>query len=267
MHSAQRYGGCKIAVCLDSEENLSLVNLAQTLRLPLIDEPDEAFAYSLRYRRERLELHKFDSAQHGPVYVDFLTGRLGYRLARDLNKHQPLARALGLKRRPRPSVIDATAGLGRDASILAALGCRVLMLERSPIIAALLEDGLRRAGKDAFLGPMIKERVDLKSADAVDLLSSLPETQRPEIIYLDPMYPQRKKNAKVKKEMRVLRDIVGEDKDAATLVHMALKRASRRVVVKRSRHAKSLPGPAPCSAIHGKTTRYDIYPITSARER
>jgi 16S rRNA (guanine1516-N2)-methyltransferase len=138
------------------------------------------------------------------------------------------------------------------------------MLERSPIIAALLEDGLRRVRYDETLGSILRDRIDLECVDAIDHFDTLSETERPEIIYLDPMYPQRKKDAKSKKEMRVLRDIVGKDEDAGTIIRKALKCAVRRVVVKRPRHAPSLPGPAPFTAIHGKTTRYDIYPVKSA---
>ena len=231
----------------------------------MIDEPNKTYPYFLRFREERLELHKFGVGQHGPVYVDFLAGRLGYRLAHDRNKHQPLAKAFGLKRHPRPVVIDATAGLGRDASVLATFGCQVLMLERSPIIAALLEDGLKRARNNQVIGPIVRDQIDLRCTDAVDHLRSVPETSRPEIIYLDPMYPQREKDTMVKKEMRVLRDIVGRDEDANKLFHMAMKYAARRVVVKRPKNASPLSGSAPFTTIQGKTTRYDIYPITSTR--
>lgn len=264
MDSSKLCGNGRIAVCLDSgqETDSSPTALARALRLPLIDSPEETFQYLLRYRSGRLELHKFGVGQHGPVVVDFLSGRLGYRLLRDPNKHQPLGRALGLKRHPHPDVIDATAGLGRDALVMASLGCCVLMLERSPIIAALLEDGLTRARNDEALGLLIRERIELQRVEAINHFRSLRERKRPTVIYLDPMYPLRRKNTKVKKEMRVLRDIVGEDADAGRLVRTALECATRRVVVKRPKRANPLPGPSPSSVIHGKTTRYDIYTIT-----
>lgn len=215
--------------------------------------------YKLRYNEDRLELIKTGGNAPGPIFCDFVTGKIGYRLVHGRNKRQPLARALGLKGNPDLKVIDATAGMGRDAMMLASLGCFVLMLERSPIIAALLEDGLKRAAQTTALGPLVKKRVRLIHTDAITYLDNLSQQQRPDVVYLDPMYPPRTKNAKVKKEMQILRDLLGNDSDAAALLHASLNCAKNRVVVKRPRFAEPLSDAPPTRSAQGKTTRYDIY--------
>ena len=176
---------------------------------------------------------------------------------------QPLARAVGLKPGYDPTVIDATAGMGRDAFVLATLGCRVHMLERSPVIAALLADGLARATADAELGPVISGHLRLVHTDAIAYLRGLTAEERPEVVYLDPMYPHRRKAALVKKEMRTFRTLVGEDPDAGELLLAALEAARKRVVVKRPKGAEPLPGPRPNAAVESPNTRYDLYVIAA----
>ena len=252
----------RVAVCCDAPFRINQAKtLADNLELPFIKPPAEAFDYLLCYTTDRLELRPQGTQITNPIAVDFLSGRLGYRLVHDTSKRQPLAKAIGLKRASNLKVIDATAGTGRDALVLALLGCRVLMMERSPIIAALLSDGLQRAAKSSTLHELIYQQVHLKRADAITYLKSLSTNQRPDIVYLDPMYPPRKKRAEIKKEMRILRDIVGGDTDAKALLESALACATRRVVVKRPRQSNPLAGPAPSAIIQGKTTRYDIYLI------
>lgn len=229
--------------------------------MPLIRPTEQARGYQLQYNEDRLELIKTESNSPGPIFCDFVTGKMGYRLVHGRNKHQPLARALGLKGNPDLKVIDATAGMGRDAMMLASLGCFVLMLERSAIIAALLEDGLKRAAQTTALGPLINKRVRLIHTDAIAYLSNLSQQERPNVVYLDPMYPPRTKSAKVKKEMLMLRELLGNDSDAAALLQAALNCANSRVVVKRPRFAEPLADIPPTRSAHGKTTRYDIYTI------
>ena len=251
----------RIGVCCNAYLRISQAQaLAERLKLPFTQTTaDLPFDYLLCYTTDRLELRPQGFQAINPVAVDFLSGRLGYRLLHERSKRQPLAKAMGLKRASKPKVIDATAGTGRDALVLALLGCQVLMMERSPIIAALLSDGLQRAAKSATLSELIYHRVNLKCSDAITYLKSLPTDERPDIVYLDPMYPPRKKSAEIKKEMRILRDIVGDDSDANALLESALACATGRVVAKRPRLTGPLPGPTPSAIVQGKTTRYDIY--------
>ncbi|MDH5299140.1 MAG: class I SAM-dependent methyltransferase, partial [Desulfobulbaceae bacterium] len=174
-------------------------------------------------------------------------------------RKQPLARALGLKSNRCPTVVDATGGLARDAFVLACLGCRVTLMERSPILAALVTDGLQRAMADPETAAIVSERLRLVQGDSRDLLLQMAEGERPEVVYLDPMYPHRTKSALVKKEMRALRLLVGDDADAPALLAAALAAAEERVVVKRPINADPITGQSPSLAVFGKTHRFDVY--------
>ena len=184
--------------------------------------------------------------------VDFVTGKADFR--RKHPSKELLTKACGLKKGNRPTIIDATAGLGRDAFVLASQGCQVTMLERSPELAALLKEALKQLHTS---DPSIQ--LDLVHCEAKDYLAKLPEEQHPDVIYLDPMHPTRKKSALVKKEMRELRELVGEDQDAAELFEIALKTAKKRVVVKRPRTANPLSTKEPNLTLTGKSTRFDVY--------
>ncbi len=168
-----------------------------------------------------------------------------------------IAKAVGVGTGIRPSVLDATAGLGRDAFVLATLGCAVTLIERQPLIAALLEDGLRRATGDKEVGAIVA-RMTLLKGNAIELMRKMDEA--PQVIYLDPMFPHRDKSALVKKEMRIFRPLVGDDPDAPALLEAALELASHRVVVKRPRKAPPIEGAKPSYSLDGKSSRYDIYP-------
>jgi 16S rRNA (guanine1516-N2)-methyltransferase len=209
----------------------------------------------------RLELVQTGTKAPGPVFAEFAKGTAAHRMRYGGGRGQPLARAVGLKGGANPTILDVTAGLGRDAFVLATLGCLVIMVERNPVIAALLDNGMQRAAGDPSVGRIISERMHLVQADALKYLSQLAGNQRPEVIYMDPMYPHRTKSALVKKEMRFFRDIVGEDEDATALLKQSLQHAQKRVVVKRPRTAKPLPVIAPDTCIESKNTRYDIYVI------
>ena len=239
--------------------------LAQKLNLPLLPAPAESrFPWLLALTPERLELRAQGPAAPGPVYVDFINGPLAYRRRHGGGRRQPLARAVGLKGGVNPAVLDATAGLGRDAFVLACLGCSVHLVERSPVIAALVRDGLERAAQDPDIGTMVRERLRLTVADSRLLLAGLGESERPDVIYLDPMYPHRSKSALVRKEMRLLRGLVGDDPDAPALLAAALRCARRRVVVKRPRLAPALEGPRPDMSITAENTRFDVYVISES---
>ncbi|MFZ4789323.1 MAG: class I SAM-dependent methyltransferase [Candidatus Competibacteraceae bacterium] len=234
--------------------------LAAELQLPLLTDPTvPGFTHWLVLTNDRLELRELAPDAPGPVYVDFLSGTAAHRRRFGGGRQQPLARAVGLKGNAALSVIDATAGLGGDAFVLVGLGCTVRLVERSPIIAALLRDGLRRAMQDPVIGPLLKEHLSLCIADSRDFLQRLDETQRPEVVYLDPMYPPRRKTALAGKEMRLLRQVAGADPDAPALLDAALTCARRRVVVKRPRRAPSLIGPPPTLHIIAPNTRFDVY--------
>lgn len=213
--------------------------------------------YSLTLTSEGLCLQQ-NTTKSLPLKIDFLSGKAAYRRQHTSLKREALARAMGLKNNTQPTIVDATAGLGRDSYILAGLGFDVIMLERSPIIQALLADGIKRATADPIASNTAK-RLHLITMDAKQWLAELPEAERPDIIYLDPMFPARTKSALVKKDMQIFHDIVGEDPDADNLLPLALTCATKRVVVKRPRLAPHLATITPSFSQTGSSCRFDVY--------
>ncbi len=231
--------------------------LAACLQLPLHNEQDPT-ELLLQLGDEGLSLQSTEPGAPGAVRVDFVEGALAHRRQYGGGAGQMVARAVGIRGAVRPRVLDATAGLGRDAFVLAALGCQVTLIERQPVIAALLADGLQRARQAGGEVAEIATRMHLLQGDAIELMASwsgLP----PEVIHLDPMFPQRQKSALVKKEMRLFRPLAGDDLDAPQLLAAAIQLASHRVAVKRPRKAPAIDGPAPSAELSGQSSRYDIY--------
>ena len=243
---------------LATEEREAAQRLAASLALPLVETMEQCH-HCLEYADQGLQLRSCEPPAPGPVRVDFIAGALDWRRRHSHGRKQPLPRAVGIKPGVTPRVVDATAGLGRDGFLLAALGCEVTLLERVPAIAALLEDGLQRASADPEVGAWLTSRLQLISADAIAWLGALDDGQRPDTVYLDPMYPQRGKSALVKKEMRLFRQIAGDDPDSGELLAAARNAALRRVVVKRPLHGELLAGVAPSFALRSVNTRFDIY--------
>jgi 16S rRNA (guanine1516-N2)-methyltransferase len=180
---------------------------------------------------------------------------MGY--ARRVKRFGLLFQAVGF-RAGRPSVLDATAGLGRDAFRLAYHGCNVTAVERCPAVFALLRDGLERAERDPEVSQRLGGRMQMVQGEACDVLRTLSADETPEVVYLDPMFPPKRKSALVKKEMRVLRRLVGDDLDAGELFEAARTAARKRVVVKRLRQAEPL-APNPTHSLCDRTARYDVY--------
>ncbi len=190
--------------------------------------------------------------------VDFVSGAVGHRLRFGGGRGQALAKAMGLRAGKTPTIVDATAGLGRDAFLLASLGAHVTMIERSEKMHALLVDGMQRAAQEGGPFTQIIDRMTLFQGDAKDILPHV----SCEAILIDPMHPPRKNSALVKLELRQVRDIVGTDEDAADLLRVALKVARNRVVLKWPAKADPIAGVKPCShQILGKSTRYDVFMV------
>ena len=192
--------------------------------------------------------------------ADFYGPEVAYRRHKGGGRGQMIARAVGLKGGRQPSVLDATAGLGADAFVVASLGCAVRLIERSPVLFCLVESAIERARgeADAELNAILN-RMQPEWADAVEVLRSLKDEARPDVVYLDPMFPPRSKSALVKKEMRLVHQLVGDDPDSGDLLEAALPVALDRVVVKRPRIAPDLGGRAPDFRLEGKSNRFDVY--------
>jgi 16S rRNA (guanine1516-N2)-methyltransferase len=219
------------------------VGLGDAIRKPLM----------LAVRDEGIELREAGMKPGHGFMVDLT--RLDLRTGSGgLSRKQPIAKAFGSKVR---SIVDATAGTGQDAALLAALGYDVIAIERSPVLHAMLEDGLAKAMKDEGFQRAIGGRLRLVEGDSRNVLAAM--TPLPDAVYIDPMYPPKKRaSALPRKEIQMLRKLVGDDPDAAELFATARQTAQQRVVVKRPMHAPSL-GEVPSLCFEGKLVRYDVY--------
>lgn len=215
--------------------------------------------YYLLLEKQGLSLIQRQQEQCSTVHIDFVGGELRHRRLYGGGKRQPLGRAVGLHKKSGLKILDATAGLGRDAFVLAALGCEITLVERSAVVAALLTDALARAREDEEIGAWIKARMHLVHADSITYMDSLAEEQRPDVVYLDPMFPHRSKSAKVKKGMQALQGIIGQDEDRGQLLKAALQCTKSRVVVKRPAGAPNLSELKPALVVETKKNRFDVY--------
>lgn len=211
--------------------------------------------FVLQMNQQALELCKLDEPKLGAIKVDFVEGAVAHRRKFGGGRGQDIAKAVGLKHGFTPHVLDATAGLGRDAFVLAGLGCQLTLLERMPVVAALLDDGLERARLNHEVAD-IANNMQLIHGTPLDKLDL---TIAPDVVYLDPMYPHREKSAAIKKEMRIFQSLVGEDLDADGLLEPALALAKYRVVVKRPSYAPPLADKKPSMSIKMKKNRFDVY--------
>ena len=211
--------------------------------------------FLLQVNFQIVELIKIDEPKLSAIKVDFVEGAAAHRRKFGGGRGQDIAKAVGLKHGFTPHVLDATAGLGRDSFVLASLGCQVTMIERMPIVAALLEDGLERASINHEVADIVSNMQLMHTSLTENSLATL----QPDVVYLDPMYPHREKSAAVKKEMRVFQTLVGEDLDADALLAPALAMAKYRVVVKRPTYAPPLNNKKPSTSIKMKKNRFDVY--------
>ena len=246
-----------VAVCADPPEDHRLAataaKLAAELGLEQIDSQDRPGTAEilLAVAPDRLEL-RLVGRRGLPVFANL--PKLDTRSQAGRTLRQPLARALGLKRRSDLplKVIDATAGWGEDTWLMASIGCHVLAVERNGIVAAMLHDALARA---AAADRSTTERISVLTDDAADVLRTVSDI--PDVVYLDPMYPTGRKTAE-RKALKVLRTLVGADSDAGDLFAAAIATARKRVVVKRPLRAEPLGG-KPTHSHRGKALRYDVY--------
>jgi len=237
--------------------------LSKKLGLPLIEEGDPTkindYLCILIVNNQKISLQQTGKDAPNPIYVDFVSGAANHRRKFGGGKSQMLAKAVGLNKFKSPHILDATAGLGRDSFVLACLGCKIDMVERSKIVHTLLEDGLTRANNDEEVAK-ITNNMSLTCQDSYEYISSL--TNKPDIIYLDPMFPEREKSALVKKEMRIFKDILGTDEDSDKLLDAALTKSKHRVVIKRPRKSPHLLDKEPTYMLEGKANRFDIYVVS-----
>lgn len=217
-------------------------------------------AFELVPTEHGLALKWLAQPQMTPLLVDFLHGKHAARAERATIKNEAIAKAVGLKPNTPCTVFDATAGLGRDALVLASLGASVTLQERHRVVAELLQDALQRL--QASHSPLAQRL----QWGGHDLLASL-EPRSFDVVYIDPMYPKgehkRDHKSAVKKDMQMFHALVGQDDDGDSLLEPALRVARNRVVVKRPQYADKLAGIAPDQQIISNKQRFDIYLISA----
>lgn len=241
---------------LDSESRL----LAKSLGLPFIvlNGPIKFvsdYDYLLLKTQDGLAVAKTGKGAPKPVYVDFTSGTVDHRRRFGGGKGQDIAKAVGLNKGSNLSILDATAGLGRDAFVLACLGCSVSLCERVGFVRAMLQDGLYRASLHHEVASIVANMALLETD-----ITGIADGTLFDVVYLDPMYPHTdKSSAAAKKEMTFFRDLVGKDADADALLPAAMQLAEYRVVVKRPKGAAFLNGAQPTYQLEGKSGRFDVY--------
>lgn len=216
----------------------------------LSEHPD----FALERDEHGLHLRWLSQPQMTPLRIDFLTGKNAFRAAHARIKDEAIARACGLGKANHETILDGTAGLARDAFILAQLGAQVALNERHPVVRELLADALARLYQHQ---PDWQTRLYLLPPDQLTAL----DAKSFDVVYLDPMYPSsdRKAKAAVKKDMQMFHQLVGSDADADDLFVPARRIARQRVVVKRPQHAGFLGGVTPHTQVVSKKHRFDIY--------
>lgn len=234
--------------------------IAEQLALPFCTASpsnDLPYDYLLVVTNQYLALQK--RGQKSLFRIDFVTGHLRYRSLQACRRTELLARAIGVSANSSPTIVDATAGFGRDGFILASLGFHTTLLEREKLIYLLLEDAIRHAQLASPKLHTILSRLNLIFVDAMTWLSQ----QRMDIVYLDPMFPKRNKTASVKKESAILQALASpnNENDDDALFTAALACATKRVVIKRPRLAGHLTQQKPSFSLHGSSCRFDVYII------
>ena len=253
----------------------SAQQLSNKLERPIRTDESSPYDYLLTISESGLSLIPSADKGYGSIQCDFAGGTHAHRRRFGGGNGQSIAKAVGVSGKFLPRVLDLTAGMGGDAFVLASLGCHVTMLERNPIVHSLLADGVERAvnnaqhgfvrdgsAGDTELGDIMARMTLIEANSAAYLEQGRDHPVAPaDVVYLDPMFPERKKSAKVKKEMQAFHALVGSDLDADKLLALALKVANYRVVVKRPAGANHLADRKPSYSLEGKSTRYDIYTL------
>lgn len=231
------------------------------LNLPVCTVKPIGCDYIVEFSPQGAQLHALEQPNYKPLKLDFTLGGAAHRRKFGGGAGQMIAKAVGVNGKLTPHVLDATAGLGGDGFVLACVGCKVTLMERSPIAYVLLADALERARiyaqefDEELL--QIMQRIELLPGNSIEYLRNT-NLFYP-VIYLDPMFPERQKTAAVKKEMQLFHALIGKDEDSAELFALAHQRAWCRVVVKRPRLAPALSDERVGLIIEGKSCRFDIY--------
>lgn len=178
-----------------------------------------------------------------------------HRVTNGRLQHEMLVRA-AKSEKPGRRAIDATAGMGEDAFLLAAQGYEVTLYEQNPVIAALLKDALRRARKNMILKE-IAERMKLVEGNSVECMEK--QLDPVDVIYLDPMFPARQKSGLINKKLQLIQKLEPPCSAETDLFDAAIKANPSKIIVKRPLKSEFLAERKPSYTLNGKAIRYDCY--------
>lgn len=212
--------------------------------LTLVERDTSLNARKVRYRQHFIDIDKFIAQQK--TYPN--------------SKKDLIAKAVG---RHTTQILDATGGWGGDALHLTSQGYQVTLLERNPLLAIFLTEAMQRLKESDWAQRHNIVIPEVIAEDSRHYLNRLDPTEYPECIYLDPMFPEKRKaSALAKKNMQVLHALVGADSDQERLFECAYQVFKKRIAVKRPLYAQSLGasiGVQPSDKIKGKLLSYDLY--------
>ncbi|TXL01595.1 hypothetical protein BMR02_02460 [Methylococcaceae bacterium HT1] len=246
----------KLAV-LHSEQSDLVLSQALLVRLavPLYHSVDKFTPedFFLSWRDGCLKLLDKELLKKGGLMVE-IEPRQGEQRSWPAPKEGALAQAIGRKTK---TVVDATTGWGQDSLHIFRMGYDLSCIERSPVMLELLADAFLRLERVDWVQRLGLSAPKLMAGNAIDILPQL--TFSPDCIYIDPMFPaKRKKSALPKKSMLILRDLLGDDMDREELFEVALQTTAKKVVVKSPDYALPIGG-KPAESFKSKLLRYDVY--------
>jgi len=247
------------------------VALSKSLNIPIIipNQLARSTKFYLRFTDGRLSLFLNGEKAPGAVSVNFSQSSIQRRIKDSIFK-QGIIKAMAIKRSNFPRILDGTAGLGKDSFLLASLGCAVTMYERSPIVHALLADGLQRGRMTANI--TVAAAISNLQLWNSNFDATIKLDQVADIVYLDPMFPRSRRSARAKKDMYLLQQLLsgeqeprsqqGNQCDEFNLLDAARAIAQKRVVVKRGKTTPYMGACKPDIEFKGSSNRYDVYLIT-----
>ncbi len=223
-------------------------SFARKTGAPIVDKPGEYL--TIHFDSKGVSLSGF-----GLTYQGDFAETMMHRVTNGRLQHEMLVKAASSEKEGRKA-IDATAGMGEDAFLLAAQGYEVTLYEQNPVVAALLKDAIRRAKKNQILKD-IAGRMKVVEADSVECMSKLLDPV--DVIYLDPMFPARQKSSLINKKLQLIQKLEPPCSEETDLFDAALKVCPSRIIVKRPLKSECLAGREPSYTLKGKAIRYDCY--------
>lgn len=223
-------------------------SFARKTGAPIVDKPGEYL--TIHFDSKGVSLSGF-----GLTYQGDFAETMMHRVTNGRLQHEMLVKAASSEKEGRKA-IDATAGMGEDAFLLAAQGYEVTLYEQNPVVAALLKDAIRRAKKNQILKD-IAGRMKVVEADSVESMSKLLDPV--DVIYLDPMFPARQKSSLINKKLQLIQKLEPPCSEETDLFDAALKVCPSRIIVKRPLKSECLAGRELSYTLKGKAIRYDCY--------